>query len=130
MTQEQAKRLDQAIAKYNEVAADTMYWWDVQAKIGFENITNTEAVEAAIEVIERMIADLTKSEEQQLQEAGCTEITTFKLINNYGFKFRKGGFQHTLTHYKMDNGKEVNYWTIWNKIFTTFEDALDFIKQL
>lgn len=70
------------------------------------------------------------NELNQLKEIGCTEIKQFTLINNYGFKFRKNGFQHTLTHYLKDNGEDVNYWTIWSKVFTNFNDALDFVKQL
>ena len=70
------------------------------------------------------------NELNQLKEIGCTEIKEFKLINNYGYKFRKNGFQHTLTHYLKDNGEDVDYWTISLKIFTNFNDALDFIKQL
>lgn len=70
------------------------------------------------------------NELNQLKEIGCTEIKEFKLINNYGYKFRKNGFQHTLTHYLKDNGEDVNYWTISLKIFTNFNDALYFIKQL
>lgn len=52
MTNEQAKRLDAAIAKYNEVSETQMYWWDVTAKI--TDFYNTKEVEAAIEVIEKM----------------------------------------------------------------------------
>lgn len=70
------------------------------------------------------------NELNQLKEIGCTEIKKFTLINNYGFKFRKNGFQHTLTHYLKDNGEDVDYWTISLKIFTNFNDALYFIKQL
>lgn len=70
------------------------------------------------------------NELNQLKEIGCTEIKQFTLINNYGYKFRKNGFQHTLTHYLKDNGEDVDYWTISLKIFTNFNDALDFVKQL
>lgn len=48
MTKEQAQRLDAAIAKNN------LYWWEVLEKIGFENYSNHEVVEAAIEVLEKM----------------------------------------------------------------------------
>lgn len=70
------------------------------------------------------------NEIEQLKNIGCGEIKHFKLINNYGYKFRKNGFQHTLSHYLKDNGEDVDYWTIWNKIFNTFDEALEFIKQL
>ena len=50
MTKEQAQRLDAAIAKTG------LNWWEVQAKIGFNNFNNTEAIEATIEVIEKMAA--------------------------------------------------------------------------
>ena len=52
MTNEQAKRLDAAIAKYNEVSETKMYWWEVSAKITDFNDKNE--IEAAIEVIEKM----------------------------------------------------------------------------
>lgn len=52
MTKEQAKRLDAAIARYNEVSETEMYWWEVASKI--TDFNNTEEVEAAIEVIEAM----------------------------------------------------------------------------
>lgn len=52
MTNEQAKRLDAAIAKYNEVSETQMYWWDVTAKI--TDFYNTAEIDAAIEVIEKM----------------------------------------------------------------------------
>lgn len=71
-----------------------------------------------------------QNEINKLKEIGCTEIEPFKLINNYGYKFRKSGFKHTLSHYLKDNGEDVNYWTVWNKIFTSFEDAIEFIKYL
>ena len=70
------------------------------------------------------------NEIEQLKNIGCEEIKQFTLINNYGYKFRKNGYQHTLSHYLKDNGEDVNYWTIWRKVFTSFEDALEFIKQL
>lgn len=70
------------------------------------------------------------NEVNRLKEIGCTEIEEFRLINNYGYRFRKSGFKHTLTHYSKDNGKDVNLWTIWSKIFDNFEDAIEFIEQL
>ena len=52
MTKEQAQRLDAAIARYNEVSEEKMYWWDVTIKIG--DLNNQKEVQAAIEVIEKM----------------------------------------------------------------------------
>ncbi|MGN0768460.1 MAG: hypothetical protein ACI4M8_03790 [Christensenellales bacterium] len=52
MTNEQAKRLDAAIAKYNEVSEEKMHWWEVTAKI--VDLNNQKEVQAAIEVIEKM----------------------------------------------------------------------------
>lgn len=46
MTQEQAKRLDEAITKAG------LNWWEVATKI--TDINNTEEIESAIEVIEKM----------------------------------------------------------------------------
>ena len=48
MTKEQAQRLDAAIAKTD------LRWWDVLAKIGLENLNDHEAIETAINVIEKM----------------------------------------------------------------------------
>lgn len=71
-----------------------------------------------------------KYEIEQLTEIGCTEITKSELIHNYSYKFRKNGFQHTLSHYLWDNGQKVDIWTIWSKVFSSFEEALDYIKML
>jgi hypothetical protein len=48
MTKEQAYRLDAIVAK-NELS-----WWEIQEKIGVENLNNTEAIERAITVLEKM----------------------------------------------------------------------------
>lgn len=48
MTNEQAKRLDEAIAKAG------LNWWEVQEKIGADKLTDSEAIETAIAVIEKM----------------------------------------------------------------------------
>lgn len=58
MTKEQAQRLDEAIAKYNEVSETPMYWWDVTAKI--TDFNNTKEIDAAIEVIEKMIKEISE----------------------------------------------------------------------
>ena len=48
MTKEQAYRLDAIIAK-NE-----LNWWEVQEKLGVNNLNNHEAIEMAINALEKM----------------------------------------------------------------------------
>lgn len=70
------------------------------------------------------------NETTQLNNIGCTEIEPYKLINNYGYKFRKSGFMQNLKHTLKENGADVDFWEIDNKKFDTFTEALNYIKML
>lgn len=60
MTNEQAKRLDAAVAKAG------LNWWEVQEKIGFENFNNIQEIEKTIEAIEKMGAKEMTTERKML----------------------------------------------------------------
>lgn len=63
MTNEQAKRLDAAIAKAG------LNWWEVQRKVGFDVFNDIVAIETTIEAIEKM------AKEEATEEA-ATEAPT------------------------------------------------------
>ncbi len=71
-----------------------------------------------------------QNEITKLKNIGCTEIEQYKLISNYGYKFRKNGFKQTLNHTLKENGTAVDYWETDNKKFDTFTEALNYIKEL
>ena len=54
MTREQAVRLEAALAKYNEKAAEKINWWDIQNKLGLECFSKQGTAEVAIAMVELM----------------------------------------------------------------------------
>lgn len=53
MTNEQKRRLEEAIDKYNKTAENRLSWWEVEKMIG--DINNRMRVETTIKAIENMI---------------------------------------------------------------------------
>lgn len=64
MTNEQAKRLDEAIAKAG------LNWWQVQRQVGFDVFNDVVAIEKTIAIIEKM------AKTEEVEEAGEKEMTT------------------------------------------------------
>lgn len=53
MTNEQKRRLEEAINKYNETVENRLSWWEVEKMIGDTN--NRMRIETTIKAIENMI---------------------------------------------------------------------------
>lgn len=114
------EQLTQAVELYNETANEELDLYEVLDSL---NSMSQEEIEQALK-------ELKPDDETQLNGVGCTEIEPYKLINNYGYKFRKSGFKQNLKHTLKEYGADVDYWEIDNKKFDTFTEALNYIKEL
>lgn len=53
MTNEQRRRLEEALDKYNKTTVNKLSWWEVEKMIG--DLNNRMRIETAIKAIESMI---------------------------------------------------------------------------
>lgn len=79
-----------------------------------------------------------------LRNAGCENVDSYMLVNNYGYTFTKGDVKFDLRHWLNCYGADVDYWSLDghkigtkdyvkldnNKSFNTFNEALEFIKTI
>lgn len=83
------------------------------------------------------------NKEQELRNAGCENVDSYMLVNNYGYTFIKDGIKYDLRHWLNCYGADVNYWSLDGhqidskdyvrldkSTFKTFEEALEFIKTI
>ena len=83
------------------------------------------------------------NKEQELRNAGCENVDSYMLVNNYGYTFTKGDVKFDLRHWLNVYGEDVDYWSLdGHKIdtkdyvkldkstFDTFDEALEFIKTI
>lgn len=89
------------------------------------------------------MSNLVFNKEQELKNAGCENVESYMLVNNYGYTFAKGDVKFDLRHWLNCYGEDVNYWSLdGHKIgtkeyvkldkgtFRNFEEALEFIKTI
>ena len=89
------------------------------------------------------MSNLVFNKEQELRNAGCENVESYMLVNNYGYTFTKGDVKFDLRHWLNCYGEDVNYWSLdGHKIgtkeyiklekatFRNFEEALEFIKTI
>lgn len=53
---------------------------------------------------------LTNNAMQIFNEYGCKDISTYSLVNNYGFKFTYNNVTYDLRYWRNCYGVELNYW--------------------
>lgn len=79
------------------------------------------------------------NKEQELKNAGCENVDSYMLVNNYGYTFTKGDVKYDLRHWLNCYGEDVDYWDLGGHntkeyvkggIFKNFEEALEFIKTI
>lgn len=83
------------------------------------------------------------NKEFALIKAGCENVKSYMLVNNYGYTFTKGDVKFDLRHWLNCYGEDVNYWSLdGHKIdtkdyvrldkstFDKFDEALEFIKTI
>lgn len=81
--------------------------------------------------------------EQELRNAGCENVESYMLVNNYGYTFTKGGLKFDLRHWLNCYGEDVNYFSLdarnpdtkeYVKLdkgtFSTIDEAIEFIKTI
>lgn len=89
------------------------------------------------------MSNLEFNREQDLKNAGCENVKSYMLINNYGYTFTKDNVKYDLRHWLNCYGADVNFWALDGTVingkndkatghgnFNNFDEALDYIKIL
>ena len=89
------------------------------------------------------MSNLVFYKEQDLRNAGCENVNSYMLVNNYGYTFTKGDVKFDLRHWLNVYGADVDYWSLDGhqidtkdyvrldkSTFNTFDEALEFIKAI
>lgn len=65
-----------------------------------------------------------------LKLAGCENIKRSVLVSNESYLFTKNNINYEMRHWLNCYGCEVDFWSVNDKDFDTYEEAIEYIKGI